>query len=210
MNLLIVAATEFEIKPLQDQNLEADYLITGVGIPATIFHLTKKLMAKNYNLAFQVGIGGTFNDAMPPGDVVLIKEDAFGDLGIEENGKLKTLFETGFAGKDDFPYEDGLLINRSMLLEKIDLPKARAITVNKVMDGQIQIDNNKERFNADIESMEGAAFHYVCLQQKINFLQIRGVSNIVGERDKAKWRMKTAIENMNNEVLKIIKNLYIL
>ena len=54
--------------------------------------------------------------------------------------------------------------------------------------------------------MEGAAFHYVCLQQKINFLQIRGISNMVGERDKTKWKIKKAIENLNNELLKIIKH----
>ena len=72
MNLLIVAATEFDIKPLKDQNFEADFLITGVGIPATVFHLTKKLVSKNYDFAFQVGIGGTFNDLMQPGEVVLI------------------------------------------------------------------------------------------------------------------------------------------
>ena len=75
------------------------------------------------------------------------------------------------------------------------------------MEGRLQIDNNKERFNADIESMEGAAFHYVCLQQKINFLQIRGVSNVVGERNKANWKIKTAIKNMSKEALKIIKTL---
>jgi futalosine hydrolase len=53
--------------------------------------------------------------------------------------------------------------------------------------------------------MEGAALHYVCLQQEINFLQLRSISNIVGERDKQKWEMKEAIANLNMELKKILQ-----
>ena len=52
--------------------------------------------------------------------------------------------------------------------------------------------------------MEGAALHYVCLQQSVPFLQIRSISNEVGERDKSKWRMKEAVENLNTELIKLI------
>ena len=64
-----------------------------------------------------------------------------------------------------------------------------------------------EKFGADIESMEGAAFHYVCLQEKIKFLQLRSISNIAGERDKTKWTMKEAIVNLNIELKKLVKNI---
>ena len=50
MNLLIVAATEFEIEPFLKEQTNAEILITGVGIPATIFHLTKKLSEKNADI----------------------------------------------------------------------------------------------------------------------------------------------------------------
>ncbi len=209
MNLLIVAATELEIEPFLKKNTKADILITGVGIPATVFHLTKKLIAKSYDFAFQAGIAGTFNGSIVLEEVVLVKEDAFGDLGIDENGNFKTIFETPFLNKNDFPYNDGWLINENQFFEKNKLPVVKAITINKITDDHLQIKNIQQKFSAQIESMEGAAFHYVCLQQKINFLQIRGISNVVGERDKAKWKMKNAIENLNKELLKIIENLYI-
>lgn len=207
MNLLIVAATEFEIEPLLHQNLRADILITGVGIPATIFHLTKKLMTKNYDLAFQAGIAGTFGDSIKLGEVVLVKEDAFGDLGIDENGNFKTLFETGFSNKDETPYTEGRLVNNHSFLKENTLPLANAITINKITDDLLHLKKIQQKFNADVESMEGAAFHFVCLQQKINFLQIRSISNVVGERDKTKWQTKNAIVNLNEELLKIIENL---
>jgi len=56
-----------------------------------------------------------------------------------------------------------------------------------------------------IESMEGAAFHYVCLQEAVPFLQLRAVSNMIGERDKTKWLMKEAIDNLNKELIVLIR-----
>jgi futalosine hydrolase len=55
--------------------------------------------------------------------------------------------------------------------------------------------------------MEGAAFHFVCLQQKIPFIQIRSISNSVGERDKTKWVIKDAVNNLNSELVKLINDL---
>lgn len=206
MNVLIVAATEMEIAPFLKENNKTDFLITGVGIPATVFHLTKKLIEKKYDFVIQAGIGGTFTDSLNLGEVVLIKKDTFADLGINEKGNFKTLFETRFLDDNDFPYTEGWLVNNS-LLKKNNLPIVNAITINKITDDDLQIKNFQQKFSAQIESMEGAAFHYVCLQQKINFLQIRSISNVVGERDKTKWQMKTAVENLNKELLKIIQNL---
>jgi futalosine hydrolase len=55
--------------------------------------------------------------------------------------------------------------------------------------------------------MEGAALHYVCLQENIPFVQIRSVSNYVGERDKTKWKIQEAIENLNRELLLMINRI---
>ena len=64
-----------------------------------------------------------------------------------------------------------------------------------------------KQFDPGIETMEGAALHYVCLQENIPFIQIRSVSNHVGERDKTKWKMKEAINNLNTELSKLINRL---
>lgn len=138
---------------------------------------------------------------------MLVKEDTFADLGIEENGNFKTLFETGFIKKNDFPFINGWLINLHPFFETSVLPAVKGITVNKIGDNDSQNITVKEKFSPDVESMEGAAFHYVCLQQKINFLQLRGISNHVGERDKSKWEIKESIKNLNKELFKIIENL---
>src|SRR5690242_15265645 len=172
MNLLIVSSTKAEIEPFLKENIDADILITGVGIPSTVFHLTKKLLQKNYDLVIQAGIAGAFNDRFKLSEVVLVKQDTFADLGIEENGKLYSLFDKGFIDENDFPYTGGWLVNNHLIFEKTALPVAKGITVNKISNDHSQNKILSDKFAADIESMEGAAFHYVCLQQQINFLQL--------------------------------------
>lgn len=207
MNLLIVASTKLEIQPLLNQNIDLDILITGVGIASTVFYLTNKLAEKKYDLAIQAGIAGTFTDRLKLSEVVSVKEDTFADLGIQENGKFYSLFEKGFIDKNDFPYTDGWLVNKNSIVKKTGLPVTKGITVNKIGDDGAQNKMFREKFSAGIESMEGAAFHYVCLQQKINFLQLRSISNHVGERDKSKWELKNAIDNLNKQLFKIIEKL---
>ena len=52
--------------------------------------------------------------------------------------------------------------------------------------------------------MEGAALHYIGLQEKIPFLQIRSCSNYIAERNKKNWKMKDAIQQLNVELLKLV------
>jgi futalosine hydrolase len=60
-------------------------------------------------------------------------------------------------------------------------------------------------FDPDIESMEGAAIFYVCLLEKVPFLEIRGISNYVDIRDTDKWDIPTAIENLTNELFRFLR-----
>ncbi|MBI3884063.1 MAG: futalosine hydrolase [Sphingobacteriales bacterium] len=201
MQILLVAATDFEIQPFTTANSNTDILITGVGIANTIYQLQKKLQHAQYDLVIQAGIAGTFSNDSTLGETVLIKQDTFGDLGIEEKGNFASLFSLGFAKENDFPFENGWLVNHHELAKSA----VKAVTVNKVSDSHIQKQQIIHTFNPIIESMEGAAFHFVCLQEKVAFLQVRSISNYVGERDKSKWRIKDAIENLNKEINRLVQ-----
>ncbi len=200
MRILLTAATNFEIEPFLAENKEVKVLITGVGVPATIYHLQKKLQQKEYDLVIQAGIAGTFHHDIELGEVVLVKQDTFADIGIEEQKNFKTIFDAGFADKDAFPFSNGWLINSNKHIELSSLRQVRAITVNKVSDSMLQKQQAVLHFSPDIESMEGAGLHFVCLQEKIPFIQIRSISNAVGERDKSNWKIKEAIEQLNKEL----------
>ncbi|MBK8786284.1 MAG: futalosine hydrolase [Chitinophagaceae bacterium] len=207
MQILLIAATALEIEPFTTTNSRVDTLITGVGVPAAIYHLQKRIHQIDYDFIIQAGIAGSFSNEITLGQVVMVQQDCFADLGMEEKGNYTPIFNTAFADKDEFPFTDGWLINTDENLKYIDLPKAKAITLNKVSDSELQKQQFVQSFNADIETMEGAALHYVCLQEHIPFLQIRSISNHVGERDKTKWKIKEAIENLNKELQILINDL---
>jgi futalosine hydrolase len=53
--------------------------------------------------------------------------------------------------------------------------------------------------------MEGAAFHFACLQEKIPFLQLRCISNYVEVRDKSKWNIPLAVKNLNQVLVEVVE-----
>jgi futalosine hydrolase len=201
MQILLVAATNFEIQPFVSTDHTLDVLIAGVGVPSTIYNLQKKLQDKRYDVVIQAGIAGAFSTDSPLGKTYMVKQDTFGDLGIEEKGVFSSVFKLGFTSENDFPFEHGWLMNKHLLLSS---ESVIGVTVNKVSDSEIQKQQLIKTYTPAIESMEGAAFHYVCLQEKISFLQLRSVSNHVGERDKNKWKIKDAITSLNIEITKTI------
>ena len=207
MQILLIAATAPEIEPFTVVDERTDVLITGVGIPSAIYHLQKRIQQMDYDFIIQAGIAGSFHSKIVLGQTVLVKQDCFADLGIEEKEIYTPVFNTAFADKDEFPFTDGWLMNTDDDLKYSNLSKAKGITVNKVSDSELQKKQFLQTFNADIETMEGAALHYVCLQEHIPFLQIRSISNQVGERDKTKWKTKEAIENLNEELSILINRL---
>ena len=207
MQILLVAATSLEIAPFLQQKPAADHLITGVGCPSAIYHITQRLHQIDYDLVIQAGIAGSFTNSLKPGDVVAVTKDNFADVGVLEKNQFYTIFEKGFTGEDEFPFSKGWLNNDNPLLDQIFIQKVTAITVNTVTDDESRINQLLSKYDPQIETMEGAALHYVCLQNNIPFLQLRGISNYVGERDKSKWKLNESVEQVNEDLVKIYEAL---
>ncbi len=216
MNCLIIAATVMEITPFLEYyrgnnqlaaNLQVDVLITGIGLTSTTYSLTKQLNIKRPDVVIQTGIGGCFDQSIQLGSVFAVKQDIFADMGVIESGKLKTLVDLGLASADQSPFSKGWLVNKSDFFKKGTLKKVKAVSVNEITTAKKKIAIYKEKFDPVVESMEGAALHYVCGMEKIPFLQIRSISNYIGERNKKKWKIKDSILNLNNELIRLLEKL---
>lgn len=216
MNCLLVAATAKEIAPflghyrqnkLLREDVSIDVLITGIGLTASAYTLTKQLQLKRPDLIIQAGVAGCFDKNIPLGAVVAIKQDAIADQGVIELNNLKTLFDLKLVPHNQFPFSKGWLVNTSDILKKTKLKKVKGISVNQATTSKPVIKLYRHHFQPVAESMEGAALHYVCLMENIPFLQVRSVSNYIGERNKKKWEMKKAISNLNDELMRLTESL---
>lgn len=212
---LIIAATAIEIAPLleayreQKKNRlpEASILITGIGLTAATYSMSRYLRMHKPDWIIQAGVGGCFNREVKLGSVFAIKEDTIADQSVVELGELKTLFDLKLLPENQFPYQKGWLKNKSSFLKNCRLKKVKAISVNEITTSKKKVGFYEKQFNPVIESMEGAALHYVCLMENIPFLQIRSVSNYIAERNKKKWDMKKSIQHLNEELVSFLQNI---
>ncbi len=200
MKVILAAATELELHPFRSlsnrlSDLLLDYWITGVGPIATTQFLEKNINAKKPDLIIQIGIAGAINDQIDIGSSVAVKEEMISDMGVWEADGYKDIFDMGFADRNTFPYQHGKLVNpHQLLLAQSKLPLVKGFGVNEISTSSEKISLLKHHYNVDIESMEGNAFHYVCLMNKIPFIQLRGISNYVGDRDKSRWKIKESLQ----------------
>ncbi|MBN2891633.1 MAG: futalosine hydrolase [Bacteroidales bacterium] len=219
MNLLIVSATFQEIEPTFDflkierqsnKNFykvdfignEISILIAGIGSYSTVYNLTKLLIDNKFDLIINIGIAGSFDENLRIGDIVIVKTETIGDLGINDNGTFKTVFDVNFLKPDSFPFQENKLINNFDLYDNklTKVKTVNALTVNTVSGETNQIEYLKNKFDVQVESMEGAGVFYVCLQENIKFIELRAISNYVKPRNKEKWETMLAISNLNNKL----------
>lgn len=225
MKILIVSATAFEIAPLEEflkknfrqtgnfhytfNDFEVSLLITGVGLPLTAYALGKAFSAARYDLSINMGIAGAFDRELKIGDVVQVIQEEFADLGVEEaDGSFVSANTLGLIADNQPPFINGVLVNQAAG-EFSFLPKAKGISVNKVHGSEASIEKIKKLYDADVESMEGAAFFYACLSEQLPFLQIRAISNYVEKRNKDNWDIPLAISNLNDVVKELLQMLMV-
>ena len=214
LNTLVIAATTAEITPFLDllrkpgnplaNRNDIDILITGVGLTAATWAITRQLHIKKPVEVIQAGLAVSFDRGIPLGSVLAVKQDLIADQAVMESGSFKSISDLGLMDANRYPYAKGWLINKSDLIKKTRLKKVKAISVNEISTSRQRIASYRAAFDPAIESMEGAALHYCCLMENVPFIQLRAVSNYAGERNKRKWFMQESINNLNNELVKLL------
>lgn len=218
MNCLVVSATVLEIKPfiqhcrttnkLDYIDLQLDFLVTGVGSINTTYALMKHLQVKKPDIVIMAGIAGAFDKSLSLGDVVAVKQESLADLGVQEKDGYKDVFDLKLLAANEFPFKQKKLVNPfTVLMERTKLPLAGSVTVNQITSAKKTAELYQTKYKAKIENMEGAALHLVCMKENIPFVQIRSISNYVGERNKQKWKLKEAVQNLNKELIRLVEGL---
>jgi futalosine hydrolase len=214
--LLIIAATAAEIGPLlehfkavaKDETFirfsshpEISVLISGVGMVNTAYMLGKHLRS-DYDIVINAGICGAFNKSLQIGQLVWVVEDTLSEMGAEDGEKFIPYSDLGLGGTNRYT-APGPIKSYSLA----QLKQVKGITVNKVHGNENNIRATLQQIDADVESMEGAAFFRACADYDLACLQLRCVSNYVEKRDKSRWNIPLAVKNLNTALIQIINEI---
>jgi futalosine hydrolase len=218
MRILIVAATAMEIAPLvarfnrtsdagprttQYTHAGHDLLVvtTDVGMVATAAWCSRVMATESFSLALNFGVCGSFDRSLEPGTVVHVVADRIAELGAEDGDTFLTVDELMLPAEHQFV---NAAPPANLALSR--LPAVSGITVNTVHGNERSIAAVVQRFNPQVESMEGAAFMYSCLTHDIPFAQVRAVSNMVEKRNRQAWKMTEAIDSLGVAALHILEH----
>ncbi|WP_424949419.1 futalosine hydrolase [Deinococcus sp.] len=211
MDVLIVAATAAEAAQLSA--LPARVVVCGVGpVAAALATQAALLDGPRPDLVVSAGIGGAYPQAgLAPGSAAVASEMVYGDLGAWnlQGGNLEagqgfqflsldelglSVFPDGPAGRAANPGRFPAWVGSAALASRLGLAYGPFVTVSGVTGGEAGAQALVRRFpGALIEGMEGAGVAQAAALHGLPCTEIRGVSNLVGPRDRAAWQIGPAL-----------------
>lgn len=195
LDLLVCAATDIECHLLKPY---AEVLLTGIGAVTAAHTLTRFLDRNQVRRIVVCGIGGAYlSSGLSIGDVCCAATETYGDLGVETPEGFLDMETLGFSVVSTFPLQI--------------FPHARRekfVTVNTCSGTDALARTMEKRTGGgSVENMEGAAIAQVASLAGIHVGEIRGISNMTGNRDRAAWRVREASTAAQEALIKWIKTL---
>jgi futalosine hydrolase len=149
--------------------------------------------------------------------VVLADTEIYGDLGVMTTGGWQPAEEIGIPLVEArgahpprfnyFPFDPDLVARASALCGSLIARTGPFLTLSQVTGVRALGDALHARFGALCESMEGAAAAHVCALHDVPFLEVRGISNLVEDRNRMAWQVKEAAEAAQTVALRLAENL---
>ena len=200
VDLLICAATDMECAFLRERFGSDNTMAivrTGVG-PVNAAHAVTLFLARTGARAVVVcGVGGAYPESgLNVGDVVCAETECYGDLGATTPAGFLDMKALGFAIAE----EPAPLFNEIPMQIFPSARKVPFVTVTSCTGTDTHARALAARTRGAVESMEGAAVAHVAYLHGIPAGEVRGISNIVTDRDTRTWRLKEAAQAAQEEV----------
>ena len=196
MNVLIVVATQAEAERLHIP--AARTVVSGVGAVAAALATAKALVESPYGLVVSAGIAGAYpGSGLEPGDLAVSSRIVQADLGAQDGERFLSLEELGLSVRPaqphfaDFPVWEGA----ENLAHAACAVYGPMLTLNTVTGTHVRAQELTRRYpGALTEGMEGAGVAHAAALAGVPALELRGVSNPVGPRDRSAWRIREALD----------------
>jgi futalosine hydrolase len=187
----------------------------GIGKVNAAHSVTLLLEDQKPDILILFGIGGAYAGA-GIGDVVIAVSENYGEEGVMTPAGWKSMEFTGFPLlKNDLEYFNTFAMDRKLSQIAIKVSKdiglkvhsGNFITVSQCSGTQKTGEIIRERFNGICENMEGAAVAHICAKYAVPMIEIRGISNIIEDRNLKNWNIPLAVSNCCKAVNEVIRRL---
>jgi futalosine hydrolase len=178
-------------------------------------------------LVLQAGIAGALPAAgqgrgAHPGDIVLATKEIYADTGSSSPGGWLSAEELGLsiAHVDGHEFGNTFDLDRRLVGAAASMLRRAwagsssprvvsgpCVTVSRISGLRNEGEELARRWGALAESMEGAAAAHICALYGVPFLEIRGISNMVVDRDRASWKVEEAVAAAGKATLAICRGI---
>lgn len=197
-------------------------LHSGIGKINAASAVTALLESRIPGAVIVIGCGGAYPESgLEVGDLALATEEVLADEGVLTAEGFTDFARLGFPLLDQggpvmtrrFAADPRLLEEARPLLEDaaatagVNLATGPLVTVS-TCSGTNQAALEMVRRTAGIcENMEGGAVAQICRLYEVPFLELRGISNRVENRDLSRWNLPLAAEVVQRALLAYLKGL---
>jgi futalosine hydrolase len=161
------------------------------------------------------GCGGAYpGSGLSIGDLALAENEIFGDEGIDTKEGFQDLATTGLVMRNSpgplfntWPVDQGLYSWAKLSLAGHAANALKTlrcgpfITVSTCTGTTEKAEETAFRTGGICENMEGAAVALACQQMTVPFLEVRGISNLVEDRDTSRWDLSAGMTAAQNAIL---------
>ncbi len=209
-----------DMKKIFDGELDGRSLIfTHCGVGKVNAAHSATLMLENYNVKVLIlfGIGGAYSDSgLKIGDIAVAESENYGEEGVMTEEGWRSMEFLGFPLlKKEIQFYNTFPLDASMVQLAADaskdcgfnVKKGNFVTVSQCSGTGKSGELMKKRFNGLCENMEGAAAAHICALYGVPMVEVRGISNIIEDRDTKKWDMDRAALNCNKVILELVRRL---
>ncbi|MGI5398181.1 futalosine hydrolase [Streptomyces sp. CA-135486] len=174
---------------------DVDVLAAGVGPAAAAAGTATALATGAYDLVVSAGIGGGFQPLAPVGAIIVADAIVAADLGAETPEGYLPVDELGFGRCVHLPPPE-LAARVAKVLDAVHAPVLTVSTVTGTAARAAELTGRHPR--AAAEAMEGFGVAEAAAAHSVPVLEIRAVSNPVGPRDRAAWRIGQALDSLRH------------
>lgn len=174
---------------------------------------TATLMLENYNVKFMMlfGIAGAY--AGNVGDVAVAETENYGEEGVLTKNGWSSMEMIAPLLKNEKEFFNTFPMDKELAKLAVNVSKdlgfnaiyGNFITVSMCSGTKASGEILRSRFNGMCENMEGAAIAHICALYKVPLLEVRGISNVIEERDKRKWNIPLAVSRCNKLVSEVVR-----